>query len=93
MGDVGLLALALVCPATAVMGTEAYPRLAMKATALLDSVARSRPLIDGNKRTAWTLVVLLLWINGYRHDFELKRASIWLSAWPPAASICSAAPS
>jgi len=28
------------------------------------------PLIDGNKRTAWTLMVLMLWINGYRHDFS-----------------------
>ncbi|MFJ6078019.1 Fic family protein [Pseudarthrobacter sp. NPDC092419] len=41
----------------------------MKAAALLESVARFHPLIDGNKRTARTLMVLLLWINGYRHDF------------------------
>ena len=41
----------------------------MKAAALLDSVARFRPLIDGNKRTAWTLMVLMLWFNGYRHSF------------------------
>lgn len=51
------------------MGAEAYPQLAVKAAALLESVARFQPLIDGNKRTAWTLMVLLLWINGYRHDF------------------------
>lgn len=67
--DVGLLASALARPATTVMGSEAYPELAMKAAALLDSVARFHPLIDGNKRTAWTLMVLLLWINGYSHDF------------------------
>jgi death-on-curing protein len=67
--DVGLLASALARPATTVMGTEAYPELAVKAAALLESVARFHPLIDGNKRTAWTLMVLLLWINGYRHDF------------------------
>lgn len=67
--DVGLLASALARPATTVMGAEAYPALAMKAAALLESVARFHPLIDGNKRTAWTLTVLLLWINGYRHDF------------------------
>ncbi|MCX2749234.1 type II toxin-antitoxin system death-on-curing family toxin [Arthrobacter sp. MI7-26] len=72
MGDVGLLALALVRPATAVMGTEAYPQLAMKAAALLASLAGFHPLIDGNKRTAWTLMVLLLWINGYRHDFDAE---------------------
>nr|WP_157242487.1 Fic family protein [Pseudarthrobacter sp. GA104] len=67
--DVGLLASALVRPATTVLGAEAYPELAVKAAALLESVARFHPLIDGNKRTAWTLMVLLLWINGHRHDF------------------------
>ena len=67
--DVGLLASALARPATTVMGAEAYGDLATKAAALLESVARFHPLIDGNKRTAWTLMVLLLWINGYRHDF------------------------
>lgn len=67
--DVGLLASALARPAATVMGAEAYPELAVKAAALLESVARFHPLIDGNKRTAWTLMVLLLWINGYRHDF------------------------
>ncbi|WP_347109675.1 type II toxin-antitoxin system death-on-curing family toxin [Paenarthrobacter sp. S56] len=67
--DVGLLASALARPATTVMGTEVYPRLADKAAALLESVARFHPLIDGNKRTAWTLMVLLLWVNGYKHDF------------------------
>ncbi|MDI2020037.1 type II toxin-antitoxin system death-on-curing family toxin [Paenarthrobacter nicotinovorans] len=67
--DVGLLASALARPATTVMAAEAYPDLALKAAALLESVARFHPLIDGNKRTAWTLMVLLLWVNGYRHDF------------------------
>ncbi|GAA3315839.1 type II toxin-antitoxin system death-on-curing family toxin [Arthrobacter ramosus] len=70
--DIGLLASALARPATTVMGTEAYPQLAIKAAALLESVARFHPLIDGNKRTAWTLMVLLLWINGYRHNFSTE---------------------
>ncbi|GAA4039822.1 type II toxin-antitoxin system death-on-curing family toxin [Arthrobacter methylotrophus] len=70
--DIGLLASALARPATTVMGTEAYPQLALKAAALLESVARFHPLIDGNKRTAWTLMVLLLWINGFRHDFNTE---------------------
>ncbi|WP_240685116.1 Fic family protein [Arthrobacter nitrophenolicus] len=48
---------------------KAYPELAVKAVVLLDSVARIRPCIDGNNRTAWTLMVLSLWINGYRHGF------------------------
>jgi death-on-curing protein len=57
--DVRLLASALARPATTVMGSEAYPELALKAASLLESVARFHPLVDGNKRTAWTLMVLL----------------------------------
>jgi death-on-curing protein len=72
--DIGLLASALARPATTVMGVEAYPQLTAKAAALLESVARFHPLIDGNKRTAWTLMVLMLWINGYRHDFTTDAA-------------------
>jgi death-on-curing protein len=72
--DIGLLGAALARPATAVLGTEAYPQLPMKAAALLESVARFHAVIDGNKRTAWTLMVLLLWVNGYRHDFSTDAA-------------------
>jgi death-on-curing protein len=72
--DIGLLASALARPVTTVMGVEAYPQLATKAAALMESVARFHPLIDGNKRTAWTLMVLMLWINGYRHDFSTDEA-------------------
>ncbi|WP_240630396.1 Fic family protein [Specibacter cremeus] len=41
----------------------------MKAAALLDAAARFHPLLDGNKRIAWTLTSLFLWINGFRLDF------------------------
>jgi death on curing protein len=37
--------------------------------ALLESVVRVHPLIDGYNRTAWTLMLLMLWVKGYRHDF------------------------
>jgi death-on-curing protein len=45
--DIGLLGAALAGPATTVLGAEAYPQLPMKAAALLESVARFHPLIDG----------------------------------------------
>lgn len=48
-------------------------QLALRAAALLESVARFHPFIDGNKRTVWTLMVLLLWINGYRHNFTTDK--------------------
>ncbi|MGX1161351.1 death-on-curing protein [Pseudarthrobacter sp. SLBN-100] len=68
------MASALARAATTVMGVEAYPELAMKAAALMESAAGFRPLIDGNKRTAWTLMVLMLWINGCRHGFSTDGA-------------------
>ncbi|WP_236629114.1 type II toxin-antitoxin system death-on-curing family toxin [Cryobacterium roopkundense] len=36
---------------------------------MLESLVRNHPLIDGNKRTGWTLMVLFLWINGFAHNF------------------------
>ena len=68
--DAGLLASALARPATTVFGADAYPQLETKAAALLESLARNHPLIDGNKRTGWTLTILFLWINGFQHDFD-----------------------
>ena len=34
-------------------GNEAYPGLDAKAAALLHSLARNHPLLDGNKRLGW----------------------------------------
>lgn len=72
--DHGLLASALARPATTVLGADAYDTLELKAAALLESLARNHALIDGNKRTAWTMTVLFLWINGYRHDMDTDTA-------------------
>lgn len=67
--DAGLLASALARPAASMFGEEAYPSLDRKAAALLESLVRNHPLIDGNKRTGWTIMVAFLWINGFQHDF------------------------
>lgn len=67
--DAGLLASALARPAASMFGEDAYPTLDRKAAALLESLVRNHPLIDGNKRTGWTLMVAFLWINGFVHDF------------------------
>ena len=67
--DVGLLASALATPATIVIVAEAYPEMAVKAAAFLEPIARFHPFIDGNRRTARTLVVLLPGIDGHRHGF------------------------
>lgn len=66
--DAGLLASALARPATTLFGDDAYPTLAVKAAALMESVVRNHPFVDGNKRSGWTLTVAFLWINGLAHD-------------------------
>ena len=68
--DAGLLGSALARPATTVMGQPAYPALPLQTAALLESAARNHPLIDGNKRTAWVLVVVFLAMNGAEHDMS-----------------------
>ncbi|TFD24721.1 type II toxin-antitoxin system death-on-curing family toxin [Cryobacterium sp. TMS1-13-1] len=67
--DAGLLASALARPSASMFGADAYATFDRKAAALLESLVRNHPLVDGNKRTGWTLMVLFLWINGYSHDF------------------------
>jgi death-on-curing protein len=62
--DIGLLAAAAGRPQASAFGEDAYPTLALKAGALLHSLAGNHPLIDGNKRLAWLATVVFLAING-----------------------------
>ncbi len=49
--DAGLLASALARPSASMFGTDAYATFDRKAAALLESLVRNHPLVDGNKRT------------------------------------------
>jgi death-on-curing protein len=62
--DHGLLASAAARPQASAFGTDAYPGLHLKAAALLHSLARNHPLVDGNKRLAWLATYVFLEING-----------------------------
>ncbi|MDK1473808.1 type II toxin-antitoxin system death-on-curing family toxin [Streptomyces sp. 549] len=62
--DIGLLESAVHRPSAAMFGQEAYADLFDKAAALLQSLAVNRPLVDGNKRTAWLSCVTFLRLNG-----------------------------
>lgn len=75
--DIGLLDSALARPKTTVFGTDAYPRLPLKAAAMSHSLIKNHALVDGNKRTTWTLMVSFLFINGYRHDFSVDEGYAW----------------
>jgi death-on-curing protein len=61
--DWGLLDAALSRPRASVFGKDAYPELHDKAAALLESLARNRALVDGNKRLAWVATFAFYWIN------------------------------
>ena len=62
--DIGLLEAAVHRPRTSVLGQDAYPDLLTKAAALLHSLARNHPLVDGNKRLAWLATYVFLAKNG-----------------------------
>jgi death-on-curing protein len=66
--DAGLIDSAAARPRMTMFGEQAYPDLHEKAAALLHSVLRNHPLIDGNKRLAWVAARVFLALNGV--DFE-----------------------
>ncbi len=63
--DLGLLQAALARPRQSFGGKDLYPSLFEKAAALLESLAKNHPFIDGNKRTAITACGVFLELNGY----------------------------
>ena len=46
------------------MGQETYPTIWLKLAALLDSIERNHPLLDGNKSLGYLAVALVLRGNG-----------------------------
>jgi death-on-curing protein len=61
--DIGLLQSAAARPQTSVFGQDAYPDVHKKAAALLHSLARNHPFIDGNKRVAWLATGAFYFVN------------------------------
>jgi death on curing protein len=62
--DAGLIDSAAHRPMATAFGDEAYPELHTKAAALLHSILRNHPLVDGNKRLAWAACRTFLALNG-----------------------------
>ena len=62
--DVGLLGSAAARPQTTAFGEDAYRDIWSKAAALLQSIAKNHPLVDGNKRLAWLATAVFLELNG-----------------------------
>ena len=62
--DLGLLGSAAARPAASAFGEEAYSDLWLKGAALLQSLVKNHPLIDGNKRLGWLSTAVFLEVNG-----------------------------
>jgi death-on-curing protein len=51
-------------PQTTLLDQDAYPDLWAKAAALLHSIVKNHPLVDGNKRLGWLSTAVFLELNG-----------------------------
>lgn len=72
--DEGLLQSAIDRPRTTVFGEDAYKTFPEKAAALMHSLARNHPLVDGNKRLAWSATRTFCLLNGYDIDLNVDQA-------------------
>jgi death-on-curing protein len=61
-------------------GKELYPDIMLKAAALIDSLVRNHPFVDGNKRTAITASALFLRLNGYLLQVENREMVLFALA-------------
>jgi len=63
--DLSMLLSALGRPRASFDDQDLYPDIFSQAAALLDSLIRNHPFVDGNKRTAITAAGLFLRLNGH----------------------------
>ena len=61
--DIGLLGAVAARPQASAFGEDAYPGVWTKAAALLQSIVKNRPLVDGNKRLGWLATAVFLELN------------------------------
>ena len=81
--DKNALQSAVLRPFQTFEGKELYPSPILKAASLIESILTNHPFVDGNKRTGYILMRLLLISYGYdieasqedKYNFVLKIAS------------------
>ncbi len=66
--DLGLLESAAARPQASIFGQPAYPDDPTRAAALLHSLVKNHPLVDGNKRLGWFSCTVFLRLNHLRPD-------------------------
>lgn len=66
--DIGLLDSAAQRPSSTLWGAQAYESIPLKAAALLESLTRNHPLVDGNKRLGFVATVVFLRMNDFSFE-------------------------
>lgn len=64
--DIGLIESAVARPQASFGGQDLYKSVFAKAAALLQSLLKNHPFVDGNKRTAFVSAGIFLRLNGYK---------------------------
>ena|SRR5919198_1244881 len=85
--DMNLLESAIARPFQTFGGTELYPTVFEKAAALIESIVKNHPFIDGNKRTGFLAAFAFLMRNNLElnadnsaaYDFVINIASSQIS--------------
>jgi death on curing protein len=72
--DMGLLDSVLQRPQTSLFGEDAYADLPTKAAAMLHSLIKNHPMVDGNKRTGWLLFLSFIAANGFKHNMTTEES-------------------
>jgi death on curing protein len=72
--DHGLFASCVERAAVTLYGQDAYPSLEHKAAAILESLIKNHPMIDGNKRSGWLSANMFLELNTVDVDCSLDDA-------------------
>ncbi|HEY0807232.1 MAG TPA: type II toxin-antitoxin system death-on-curing family toxin [Pseudonocardiaceae bacterium] len=78
--DIGLIDSAAHRPMASAFGQDAYPDLFLKAAALLHSIVRNHPLVDGNKRLGWVACRTFLALNGADFTPDVDAATEFVQA-------------
>ena len=81
--DRGLLESALARPFQTFDNKDLYPTIVKKAAALIESILRNHPFVDGNKRIGYVLMRVFLLDNGFdlissqddKYNFVMEIAS------------------
>jgi len=77
--DVGLIESALQRANLTIYGTELYGDIYTKVAAVIDSISRTHPLLDGNKRLAATAAFVIFTMNGYAYTGQDADADLYVA--------------